>query len=69
MGEMNYYIDFKTPDLIHINEKFMIIGLDSKSYKNQIIYSMASSKHPKLNLFITQEMTVNKKIRQEKESA
>jgi len=69
MGEMNYYIDFKTPDLIHINEKFMIIGLDSKSYKNQIIYSMASSKHPKLNLFITQERTVNKKIRQEKESA
>ena len=69
MGGMNYYIDFKTPSLIGPEEKFMIIGLDSKSYKNHIIYSMTSSKHPKLNLFIAQEKTVNKKIKQEKEDA
>ena len=68
MGGMNYYIDFKNENetIIKQNEKFMIMGLDSKSYKKQISYSMTSSKHPRLNLFMTQEKTVNKKIKQEK---
>ena len=68
MGGMNYYIEFKNEKekIIDQKEKFMIMGLDSKSYKNQITYSMTSSKNQFLNLFITQEKTVNKKVKQEK---
>ena len=70
-GGMNYYIDFKKENIIRQNDdnKFLIIGLDSKYYKDQITYSMTSSKHPKLNLFTTQEKTVNKKVKQEKINA
>lgn len=66
-GGMNFYIDFKKEQIIRQNNdnKFLIIGLDSKNNKNQITYSMTSSYHPKLNLFYTQEKTVNK-VKEEK---
>ena len=70
-GGMNYYIDFKKENLFRQNDdnKFLIIGLDSKYCKDQITYSMTSSYHPKLNLFHTQEKTVNKKVKQQKINA
>ena len=70
-GGMNYYIDFKKENLFRQNDdnKFLIIGLDSKYYKDQITYSMTSSYHPKLNLFHTQEKKVNKKVKQQKINA
>ena len=69
LGGMNYYIDFKKEKVIGQNDKFLVIGLDSKKYKNSITYSMTSSYHPKLNLFLTQEKTVNKKPKEEKANA
>jgi len=69
LGGMNYYIDFKKEKVIGQNDKFLVIGLDSKKYKNNITYSMTSSYHPKLNLFLTQEKTVNKKPKEDKINA
>ena len=68
-GGMNYYIDFKEQKVIGQNDKILVIGLDTKINKDQITYSMTSSKHPKLNLFTTQEKTVNKKIKEQKSKA
>ena len=69
IGGMNYYIDFKKEEVIGEKDKLLVIGLDSKTSKDLITYSMTSSIHPKLNLCITQEKTVKKKIKEEKKGA
>ena len=66
MGGMNYYIDFKESKIIQQSDIFLIIGLDSKYVKKKTTYSMTSTKHPKLNVFITQEETCNNSIKEEK---
>ena len=66
IGGMNYYIDFKESNIIKKNEIFLIIGLDAKTAKKRITYSMVSTKHPKLNMFITQEETCNYTVKEEK---
>ena len=66
MGGMNYYIDFKQSNIIKPNDIFLIIGLDSKFVKKKLTYSMTSTKHPKLNTFITQEETCNNSTKEEK---
>ena len=68
IGGMNYYIDFKESNIIKLNEIFLIIGLDAKTSKKRITYSMVSTKHPKLNVFYTQEETCNYSIKEEKNS-
>ena len=54
-GGINFYIDFINEGIIKSGQVFLIIGLDSKSEKKKIIYSMTSTINSKLNNFITQE--------------
>lgn len=58
-GGMNFYIDFIKEGVIKSGQVYLIIGLDSKSEKKKIIYSMTSTTNSKLNNFITQEEICN----------
>ena len=66
IGGINYFIDFTESNIINKNEIFLIIGLDSKTVKKKITYSMVSTKNPRLNNYITQEKTCNYSIKEEK---
>ena len=65
MGGFNFYIDFKEEGIIKSGQVFLIIGLDSKSAKKKITYSMTSTNNSRLNDFVTQEETCDD-ITQEK---
>ena len=58
-GGINFYIDFIKEGVIKSGQVFLIIGLDSKSEKKKLIYSMTSTINSKLNNFITQEEICN----------
>ena len=58
-GGINFNIDFIKEGVIKSGQVFLIIGLDSKSEKKKLIYSMTSTNNPNLNNFITQEEICN----------
>ena len=66
MGGKNYYINFQESEIIKNHEVFLVIGLDSKTSNKKITYSMTSTNNPNLYTFITQELTCDYSIKDQK---
>ena len=53
MGGTNFYIDFRGENILKKNKIYLILGLECKQTKGELIYTLTSTTNPNLNKTIT----------------
>ena len=53
MGGTNFYIDFRGENILKKNKIYLILGLECKQAKGELIYTLTSTTNPNLNKTIT----------------
>ena len=68
MGGTNFYIDFRGENILKKNKIYLVLGLECKQSKGELVFTMTSTTNPNLNKTITsfKKCTNNK---EEKEKA
>jgi aubergine-like protein len=66
MGGTNFFIDFRGENILKKNKIYLILGLELKQAKGEIIYTMTSTTNPNLNKTIT-AFKKSKNTKEEKE--
>ena len=53
MGGTNFFIDFRGENILKKNKVYLILGLECKQSKGELIYTLTSTTNPNLNKTIT----------------
>ena len=53
MGGTNFFIDFKGENILKKNKIYLILGLECKQAKGELMYTLTSTINPNLNKTIT----------------
>ena len=49
MGGTNFFIDFRGENILKKNKVYLILGLECKQSKGELIYTLTSTTNPNLN--------------------